>query len=237
MGLAGPRLRGSLNTALHDERQTVSEPAPRRVARAATLGALYGRTEIEVWHRSGASVTFRPGDAPPTEEGLALPIHVVTAWNPLSLPLDQATNHHAQQALLESIAERHLRSAPAVGRALDAGHAEDSVAVWGLSDVEAVGLGARFGQQAIFEIDHDGIHALDCGISDRSGDRLVVDLRPFCSGEESARSAAEAWRALRDGRDNPLRAIVVLGNHAPKADPGWLVMLATQRLVPAAVLP
>jgi len=77
-------------------------------------------------------------------------VHILTAWDPgFDRPGDQ-TNRLRQAAL-----EAHLRPLvaalwPAVGVDPVSGHREEGVAVRGIREPDALALGARYGQDAIF---------------------------------------------------------------------------------------
>lgn len=77
------------------------------------------------------------------------PLHVVAAVQPDGDP--DSVDSAARLAVLDR--ELHasgVRSIRAVGSSLDGGHAEESRAVFGLSDRKTRELGLRFGQVAVF---------------------------------------------------------------------------------------
>lgn len=77
------------------------------------------------------------------------PLHVVAAVQPDGDP--DSVDSAARLAVLDR--ELHasgVRSFRAVGSSLDGGHAEESQAIFGLSDQRARELGLRFGQVAVF---------------------------------------------------------------------------------------
>ena len=78
------------------------------------------------------------------------PIHVVTAWNPGEERPGEVVNRARQGRLEAELSARGLHIWRTVGRDPTASHAEDSAAVAGLTEREAVALGARYGQAAIF---------------------------------------------------------------------------------------
>ncbi|OBF38951.1 hypothetical protein A5719_17630 [Mycolicibacterium peregrinum] len=76
-------------------------------------------------------------------------LHIVTAIQPETDP-DSADNAARMIVLDQELAAARTRSLPAVGASLDGKHAEESRAVFGLSDDQARQLGLRFGQVAVF---------------------------------------------------------------------------------------
>ena len=84
------------------------------------------------------------GDEPPFG-----PLHVISAVQPDADPED--TDSANRLGILDrELAERGVDAVPVVGTAFDGSHAENSRAVFGLTDDEARAIGLRFGQVAIF---------------------------------------------------------------------------------------
>jgi Protein of unknown function (DUF3293) len=111
----------------------------------------YARTIVEV--SPPARATFRILPAPKGEvgnwpAGFEAEIFVITAWNPHSQPLDDNENRLRQAALESELAQLELWAA--VGLDPDSDYREEGVAVSGLSEMEAITLGARYDQNAIF---------------------------------------------------------------------------------------
>jgi hypothetical protein len=88
-------------------------------------------------------------------------LHVLTAWNPGGRLQDRHDNDLWQRALCEDLWSKQLLTWPAFGTGVD-GHFEDSVAVIGLSREEAVQIGRRYEQEAIFEVTEDEVIVLSC---------------------------------------------------------------------------
>jgi hypothetical protein len=112
---------------------------------------VYARTIVEI--SPPARATFRILPAPKGEVGTWPPgfgaeIFVITAWNPHSQPLDDNENRVRQEALEAELLRLELW--PAVGLDPDSKYREEGVAVAGLSEMEAIALGARYDQNAIF---------------------------------------------------------------------------------------
>ncbi len=85
---------------------------------------------------------------------------IITAWNPGSRELGRPDNDARNAALAREIATLGGRCWPAWGRARDGEWAEASWVIVGLSRADALVLGARFGQNAIFWLDEDGLQVV-----------------------------------------------------------------------------
>lgn len=108
---------------------------------------------VELFPPGGSPVRVRRRDdgvPGPWPEGLGEPACIVTAWNPRSMRLDPLANARRQGALVAELAERGLAWWPAVGWDPASDHREDSVVVAGLGEDEAVALGRRHGQEAVY---------------------------------------------------------------------------------------
>ncbi len=81
---------------------------------------------------------------------LAAPVTVVTAWNPDSARLADDVNAARHRLLVRELATRGLDWLPATGRDVPGGHREEGVAVGGLPEDEALALGRRHGQAAVY---------------------------------------------------------------------------------------
>ncbi len=88
----------------------------------------------------------RPGDVGAFP--FAAPVHIVTAYNPSGIEssLDRNEAHHAR--LLAELGDR--RVLPTVGSAVDGTMAEPGCAILDIELDEGIGIGARFGQRAIY---------------------------------------------------------------------------------------
>jgi hypothetical protein len=101
-------------------------------------------------------------------------IHVITAANPYGRPASDEDNERAHQELLQAL--REWVTFPAVGGDPAGSHAEQSVAVVGLSDAAAVELGRRFEQDAVFAWTPQSLTLLSC-VSD------IEAVRGWCQRE------------------------------------------------------
>lgn len=107
-----------------------------------------------------------PGETPPRTLGYLLPLAVITAWNPGADRPGLAANRAAHEVLLDHLRRWTLGGAQltllrAVGRSADDSHHEEGVAVHGLDLSDAITLGRRMRQAAIFEISFDGARVVD----------------------------------------------------------------------------
>jgi hypothetical protein len=92
----------------------------------------------------------RPGQVGPWPDGLAVPVIVVTAWNPDSDLRPEADNRAAHEVLTAGLDRRGLPHWPAIGRDPGARYHEEGVAVPGLSEEEGTALGRSHGQAAVY---------------------------------------------------------------------------------------
>ncbi|MGN6162880.1 MAG: DUF3293 domain-containing protein [Marmoricola sp.] len=88
------------------------------------------------------------------------PAYVITAHNP-GRKADAAANDAAQARLLALLHERGIRWRPAIGRSRDRSWAEPSVVVE-IPEREALEIGARFDQDAIFRWDGTALEVIAC---------------------------------------------------------------------------
>jgi len=111
----------------------------------------YARTVVDISPPTQA--TFRITPAPKGQvgtwpSGFGAEIFVITAWNPHSQPLHDKENRLREEALESEL--RRFELWPAVGLDPNSEHREEGVAVFGLSEIDAINLGARYDQNAIF---------------------------------------------------------------------------------------
>jgi len=91
-----------------------------------------------------------PGRTGVWPDGVALPVVVVTAWNPDSVVLDPGSNQIRNERLVDELTRLGLAHWPAVGRDPDSLHHEAGLAVPGLSGEDGAALGRRHGQAAVY---------------------------------------------------------------------------------------
>lgn len=89
-------------------------------------------------------------------------IHVITAWNPGDERFDHAQNAERNQQLLTDLRALNCQVLPARGSDPESDYFEDSWAAIGLSDEQAIELGRKYEQIAIFRIDSSKQRVLGC---------------------------------------------------------------------------
>ncbi|MBI3224362.1 MAG: DUF3293 domain-containing protein [Mycolicibacterium cosmeticum] len=137
-----------MQTYEHFEWTSAEELA--RLAGGETPWEYYEQTAV-YFDVPGASGRVVPmSDAGGDAESLPLgPLHVVTAVQPGGDPA--STDSAARLAVLDrELCAAGIRSVHSVGSSLDGEHAEESRAIFGLSDQQVRELGLRFGQVAVF---------------------------------------------------------------------------------------
>ena len=110
----------------------------------------YARAQVVFDALGGARLVVRPAARPGPYPLVAAPVHVLTAHDPGAQRLAATENRRRQQALVAELADRGLVVTRAVASAADGTHAEESAAVVGGDDAEALALARRHGQDAIF---------------------------------------------------------------------------------------
>lgn len=88
--------------------------------------------------------------------------HVITAWNPGNERPSDHANAAANAALRADLESLGCSPIAALGKDPNSDHAEHSWAVCGLDDRAACGLGARYGQWAVFRITAQEQTVLGC---------------------------------------------------------------------------
>lgn len=83
------------------------------------------------------------------------PAFVITAWNPGSEDTHPQHNAAANDALAALLVDIGISVIPVVGTARDGSWREDSFLVSAITRADAVAIGARFGQLAVFELTDD----------------------------------------------------------------------------------
>jgi hypothetical protein len=124
------------------------------------LRRIYERAVYEVDLEAGR-VLFRIGHAP-QGGSFATTLAIVTAWNPGDLRPSAPVNERANARLAAEIEGRGWRYFSALGRSTDAAHGEPSFAVADISRIEAIALGRRYAQAAVFYWDGREASILSC---------------------------------------------------------------------------
>ncbi|MGH8226124.1 MAG: DUF3293 domain-containing protein [Gammaproteobacteria bacterium] len=132
-----------------------------RVLREAYDCAVY-EAELETGH-----VIFRIGRAPqgPAPDGT---LAIITAWNPAHERPGDPANKKANVRLAAEIESRGWQHRPALGRSEDGAHVEASFAVADIAREEAVAIGRRLNQAAVFYWDGTEARILSCMAEEQS---------------------------------------------------------------------
>ncbi len=123
---------------------------------------------------------------------LPAPIYVITACNPGGVDRAEEENRAATARLVGELWVSGLAISRALGRSPSGDHSEASVAVSGLNRTEALRVGRRYGQIAIYEVTADTVILAACHCErveafDRRG-----SLTPDVFGVTSQREATPA---------------------------------------------
>ena len=92
---------------------------------------------------------------------------IVTAWNPLGVTRDAALNQMADEELLREFVELGLPPFRATGCSPDLSHREPGWAA-AIAKVEAIALGCRHRQLAIWWIRNDELILVDCATGEET---------------------------------------------------------------------
>lgn len=128
---------------------------------AAQRRAYYRHTIIEVEFVPGTPTALNGPDALEQWPWDA-PIHVLTAWNPQGAPIGDDEAERINIRIAEDILTRGGRFAFGAGRSPDGTHREPSLIAWGLTRDDALDMGRKASQDAIFELTSDEIRFIDC---------------------------------------------------------------------------
>lgn len=89
-------------------------------------------------------------------------LHIVTAWDPGDLRLSREVNQSRNIELRADIEAMGSSVLSALGSDPNSEHSEESWAVFGLTDEQAIALGAKFDQVAVFQITGSRQTVLGC---------------------------------------------------------------------------
>jgi hypothetical protein len=133
--------------------------------RSERFGA-YAESEIRIEHPIAGSLHVRPLRDGTTVGAFPEPtgstIYVITAHNP-GRHWSDAENAARHRQLQRRLAElRGVQLWPAVGGDVEWTHTEESIAVVGLTDEQAIALGADFEQEAVFAWTPQNLAVLPC---------------------------------------------------------------------------
>lgn len=134
----------------------INDPAVER-------GQAYRNTVVEAEVTPGALVAIT---GPNAVEPWPFPgvVHVITGWNPQGVLRDDEYNASINRSIAEDIIAQGGRFVHGVGRAAgdQDDYAEPSLVVWGLDRGQAVTMGYRASQDAIFEITETEVRLVSC---------------------------------------------------------------------------
>lgn len=119
--------------------------------------------------------------------GLTAPVHVITAYNPGSDRPGEETNRDRQQALERDLDAGGFEVWQAIGRDPHSAHQEPSFAVFGIAELEARSLAARYRQDAIFSWTPTALLVLSCTDARRHEAGWILEAFTVPSGEQAAR--------------------------------------------------
>jgi len=108
-----------------------------------TLTALTGDAGVEPWPFPG-------------------PVFVITGWNPQGVSLGEERHGNINQQIAEDVVGRGGRYVMGVGRSPDGSHAEPSIIAWRITRADAIDMGSKANQDAVFEIDADELRLISC---------------------------------------------------------------------------
>jgi len=97
------------------------------------------------------------------------PVYALTGWNPHGTDIGADAANDVNRQIAQDIHELGGRFTHGAGRAIDNSHSEPTIIAWGISCDDALDIGRRAAQDAIFEITADEISVLDC----HTGGRLT----------------------------------------------------------------
>ncbi|MDN5864468.1 MAG: DUF3293 domain-containing protein [Gammaproteobacteria bacterium] len=124
------------------------------------LRLIYERAVYEAELEEGR-VRFQVAQAP-VGRAPSQALAIVTAWNPAELRPERAVNERANVRLAEEIERCGWRAYAARGGSGDGSHVEPSFAVANISRAEALALGRRYAQAAVFYWDGSDATILYC---------------------------------------------------------------------------
>jgi hypothetical protein len=123
------------------------------------LWAAYGLTILS-W--SLPTPTFLNGPLAAVNLSLQWPIFGISACNPFDRELSEGLNDQRTRRLALAVAKRTTSYWIGEGRAFDDTYSEPTVFCENMDCSTALGLGTRYGQRAIFQIDEETVSVIAC---------------------------------------------------------------------------
>ena len=152
--------------------EDASNPVPVPL-RDSALGEAFAGAIVSLNGRNGERSTLLP--APAGSTGTfehAGPVHIITAYNPNGVMADAGANEAAHAELTAALAGHSVVAS--VGSAPDGSFAEPGWAVLDIGLVDAVELGRRFGQVAIYRWTADALRIVSCQPTPLADDDIVM---------------------------------------------------------------
>ncbi len=152
--------------------EDVSTPVPVPLSDSA-LGQAFAGAIVSLVGHNGERSTLRP--APPGSTGVfefAGPVHIITAYNPNANLADVGANEAAHAELTAALAGHSVVAS--IGSAPDGSFAEPGWAVLDIDLADAVELGRRFGQVAIYRWTADALRIVSCERTSTAADDIVM---------------------------------------------------------------
>lgn len=122
------------------------------------------KTWLRIVSPSGEAWAVHPADRGVCEGPFPFdsPVHVITAWNPRSQPLDYSENLQRHQQLVGQLRAAGEEICEGTGSAADGSWAEEGIARIGHSLDSSIRIGIDWQQDAIWEWHPRGLAAVEC---------------------------------------------------------------------------
>lgn len=120
------------------------------------LPSLYAATEVTV------QIDDQWLSAPKAVACLGKSLFVITAWNPAHERPGDAANREANRSLHRDLEANGCVTFAALGSDPHSPHAEESWATTGIAEEEAIALGVKYRQVAIFRLDAERQTVIGC---------------------------------------------------------------------------
>jgi hypothetical protein len=162
----------------HDELRVAVERIRELVVRIApTIALVFGgqevvdpsRRRLNAYRSTTIEAEIQPGllrtlNGPHAATPWPFPgcVHVLTGWNPQGAALDESSQENINIAIAEDILRHGARFVQGAGSSLTGDHSEPSLIAWGLTRDEAIEMGAKANQDAVFELDDDTVYLVSC---------------------------------------------------------------------------
>lgn len=92
---------------------------------------------------------------------LNIPIHIITACNPLSEVRTDSENKQRNESLLEDLNQLNVDTLPVIGHSPNYDWQEESFAISGLTRIQACEIACKYDQRAIFELHEEELLVIE----------------------------------------------------------------------------